>query len=230
MSNIADLWVKLPWYPEEYIKQLSERFPEIFLWKTKQELFKILYESVDRESPEYENIMDVVFEAYELVNWNIIDDDIEIEQIYETDTVVLNAKYPDLLYYLFVALPQPNSSRISAAIDSTIENMWSSYLILWSLWNTEQVSLKSFSKSVDIENVSFATLESFEKHGAMVANANQLLAISIRVDDENAPGVATLDTHIIRRSLTQDGTAYVLHKPVSFDEFVELFNQADLGI
>lgn len=219
----------LPWCSDEYLYSLQQRFEE-FSDYSRQDLFKVLYENVDRESPEYENNMDVIFEAYELVSWNIIDDNIEIEQIYQTDTVVLNAKYPDLLYYLFEALPEPNIVRLWAAIDSTIENIWSSYLVLWSLWDSVHLSLVDFSRSVDIEEVSFATLEWFQKHGAMISNASPLLALSIRVDDEKTPGVAILDTHIIRRSLTQDGTAYVFHKHVSFDEFVELFNQADLAI
>jgi uncharacterized protein YhfF len=57
----------LPWCSDEYLYSLQQRFEE-FSDYSRQDLFKVLYENVDRESPEYENNMDVIFEAYELVS------------------------------------------------------------------------------------------------------------------------------------------------------------------
>lgn len=225
MTNLSHLWIKLPWYSDEYLYSLQERFPEIVGHMTRQELFKVLYENVDRESPQYEKELDLAVEVYEEMNTPSPKSYTNNIQNFD-DGYFFQSQYDHLFGYLFDDLPKVTSQRLKKMIIESVENLSSAYLVLGHFDSTLSLGDSWFTESHEIYHLSFVPDQGLGQCADSFKNQKPLLALSVVLEEG---GFIVLDLHLIRRY--SDGTrTYIQNKPIDFHQFVELFNQANLSL
>lgn len=215
----------LPWYSDEYLYSLQARFPEMFGHMTRQQLFKVLYENVDRESPQYEKELDLAVEVYEEITTTSSKSYTNTIQSFD-DGYLFQSQYEQLFTYLFDDLPKINSERLKKMIIASVENLSSAYLVLGHFDSTISLDDSWFAESHEIYHLSFASDQGLGQCADSFKNQKPLLALSVVLEEG---GFIVLDIHLIRRH--SDWTrSYIQNKPIDFDQFVALFNQANLAL
>jgi len=217
---------KLPWCSDEYLYSLQQRFEE-FSDFTRQDLFKAIYENVDRESPIYEDQFALAAEVYELLSWEVIDDNVTTEFIYE-DSLKLIADDDKLLVYLFRDLPSIDAEKIRHAINSSVKSLWSCHLILWVVPSSNSQNLSGFEESLQSYKLSFVSEIWFTKVHQTLKDQRILLTLSITAHGDE--WIYSLSTQLIKFPKETQKDNPILNKQLNLDEFIEIFNNSDLAI
>jgi len=202
---------KLPWYSDGYLYSLQQRF-EMFSSFSKQDLFKVLYENVDREFPLYEEEFDAAME----IAGNMFD-------VYTSDQRLWD--------YLFKTLPEHHTEIIIDSINAAAEEWWIWHLVLWSFesQNLELYSLWAwFSDPLATYKLRFSSMEAHAKIEKSIKKSPFLLVLSIvkRLDED----VYELNTELLHFPSPFNKQWAILKKRLNFEEFIQVFNNSDLII
>ncbi len=202
---------ELPWYSYGYLYSLQQRF-EMFSDVSRQDLFKALYENIDRESPVYEEEFDAALE----IAGNMLD-------VYASDQRLLD--------YLFKELPADLSDSIRDSINATAEDWWTGHLVLWS-FESQILELYSlwawFSDPVNSYKLRFSSKEAHAKIEKSIKKSPFLLVLSI-VKRSNED-IYELHTELLQFPSSSNKQWAILKKSLNFDEFIQVFNNSDLTI